>query len=286
VLEEISTVEDTPDDLIFDLHAGLLWGQHPYGYNILGTRESVSRLTADDLRRTHTHRYRRGNLVIAAAGNVQHEQFVARVADVFAAASPGGRNGTTPEPSAAAPRVERMERASAQTHVVFGARTFGHGDPRRYALVLLSSAFGGGMSSRLFQRVREELGLAYAVYSFQSFYRLAGMSGVYVGTRPEWADRAEDTIREELARIAADGLTVDELADAKGQVKGQIVLSLESSSARLHRLAGTALYDEPFRTMEETMRCVDAVTDEEIAALAADYFAPDGQTVLRLGPET
>jgi predicted Zn-dependent peptidase len=109
---------------------------------------------------------------------------------------------------------------------------------------------------------------------------------VYVGTRPEWADRAEDTIREELARIAADGLTVDELADAKGQVKGQIVLSLESSSARLHRLAGTALYDEPFRTMEETMRCVDAVTDEEIAALAADYFAPDGQTVLRLGPET
>ena len=286
VLEEISTVEDTPDDLIFDLHAGLLWGEHPYGYNILGTRESVSRLTVDDLRRTHAHRYRRGNLVVAGAGNVQHEPFVARVAEVFATASPGGRNGTTPVPTASPSRVERMERASAQTHVVFGARTFGHGDARRYALVLLSSAFGGGMSSRLFQRVREEMGLAYAVYSFQSFYRLAGMSGVYVGTRPEWADRAEDTIREELARIAAEGLSADELDDAKGQVKGQIVLSLESSSARLHRLAGTALYDEPFRTMEETMRCVDAVTDGEIAGLAADFFAPDRQTVLRLGPET
>jgi predicted Zn-dependent peptidase len=152
--------------------------------------------------------------------------------------------------------------------------------------VLLSSAFGGGMSSRLFQRVREELGLAYAVYSFQSFYRMAGMSGVYVGTRPEWADRAESTIREEMARVASAGLTTDELEDAKGQVKGQIVLSLESSSARLHRLAGTALYDEPFRTMEETMRCVDAVTGEEIAALAADYFDPAVQTVLRLGPES
>jgi predicted Zn-dependent peptidase len=284
VLEEISTVEDTPDDLVFDLHAGLLWGEHPYGYSILGTRESVSRLSADDLRRTHEHRYRRGNLVIAAAGNVQHEPFVARVSEVFSLAVPGGRNGTTPEPVVRTPLVERMERASAQTHVVFGSRTFGHGDPRRYALVLLSNAFGGGMSSRLFQRVREELGLAYAVYSFQSFYRMAGMSGVYVGTRPEWADRAEATIREELARIASAGLSVEELEDAKGQVKGQIVLSLESSSARLHRLAATALYEEPFRTMEETIRCVEAVTSEEIANLAADYFAPDQQTVLRLGP--
>jgi predicted Zn-dependent peptidase len=286
VLEEISTVEDTPDDLIFDLHAGLLWGEHPYGYNILGTRESVSRLTTDDLRRTHAHQYRRGNLVVAAAGNVQHDRFVARVEEAFADASPGGRNGSTAAPSGGAPQAERVERASAQTHVVFGARTFAHGDPRRYALVLLSSAFGGGMSSRLFQRVREELGLAYAVYSFQSFYRMAGMSGVYVGTRPEWADRAESTIREEMARVASAGLTTDELEDAKGQVKGQIVLSLESSSARLHRLAGTALYDEPFRTMEETMRCVDAVTGEEIAALAADYFDPAVQTVLRLGPES
>src|SRR5690606_10611369 len=104
VLQELSTVEDTPDDLIFDLHAGLLWGEHPYGYNILGTRESVSRLTVEDLRRTHSHSYRRGNLVIAAAGNVQHERFVARVEETFAAAPPGGRNGATPPPSAVRPQ--------------------------------------------------------------------------------------------------------------------------------------------------------------------------------------
>jgi len=284
VLEEISTVEDTPDDLIFDLHAELLWGEHPYGYSILGTRESVGRLTADDLRRTHGRAYSPANLIIAAAGSVEHDRFVGRVADTFAGAAPGARNGPPGVAATADPRCERIERASAQTHMVFGNRTFGHGDPRRYAMVLLSNAFGGGMSSRLFQRVREELGLAYAVYSFQSFYRHAGMSGIYVGTRPEWADRAESVIREELAHLAAEGLTTVELDDAKGQVKGQIVLSLESSSSRLHRLAGTALFDEPFRTMEETMRCVDAVTPDEIAALAAEYFAPDRQTVLRLGP--
>jgi predicted Zn-dependent peptidase len=285
VLEEISTVEDTPDDLVFDLHAELLWGQHPYGYSILGSRDTVSRLGTDDLRRVHERRYHRGNLVIAAAGHVVHDPFVERVAETFSQARDGSRNGTTPAPARQPARIERVERSSAQTHVVFGAPTFGHSDARRYALVLLSNAFGGGMSSRLFQRIREELGLAYAVYSFQSFYRLAGMSGIYVGTRPEGAERAELAIREELAKLAADGLTDDELDDAKGQVKGQIVISLESSSARLHRLAGTALFDEPFRTMEETMRCVDAVTGEHVAALAAEYFAPDRQTVLRLGPD-
>jgi predicted Zn-dependent peptidase len=166
-----------------------------------------------------------------------------------------------------------------------GTRTFGHGDPRRYALILLSNAFGGGMSSRLFQRVREELGLAYSVYSFQSFYKHAGISGVYVGTRPEWADKAADVIRAEAASLAAGGLTADELDDMKGQVRGQIVLSLEGSGSRLHRLAGTALYDEPFLSVDEMMRRVEAVTRDDVAALAAEYFDPDKQVVVRLGPE-
>ena len=153
-------------------------------------------------------------------------------------------------------------------------------------MVLLSNAFGGGMSSRLFQRVREELGLAYAVYAYQSFYADAGISGVYVGTRPEWAQRAETIVNEEMARLAAGGLSAEELDDAKGQVKGQIVLSLESSSARLHRLAGTELYDEPFRTMDEITRLVDAVTLDVAAELAVEYFSPERQSLLRLGPDT
>ena len=284
VLEEILTVEDTPDDLVFDLHAALLWGAHPYGYSILGTRDTVAALSVDDLRRVHGERYRRGNLIVAAAGNVEHDRFVAMVDGHFRAATPGAprANGRTP----AVPRPVRraVSRATAQTHLVWGHSTFGHGDLRRYALVLLSNALGGGMSSRLFQRVREELGLAYAVYSFQSFYADAGVSGVYVGTRPEWADRAEAAVARELARAAAEGLTPEELADTKGQVKGQIVLSLESASARLHRLAGTELYGEPFRTLDEITVLVEAVSLDDIAALAAAYCRPDEQSVLRLGP--
>jgi predicted Zn-dependent peptidase len=286
VLEEIATVEDTPDDLVFDLHAELMWGSHPYGYSILGTPETVTTLSADDLRRVHTGKYQPANIVVAAAGNVDHDRFVDRVAAEFLGKRPAGSgsrsNGQVPVPEATYCR-SCVERGTAQTHLVWGRPTFGQGDPRRYALVLLSNAFGGGMSSRLFQRVREELGLAYSVYSYQSFYADAGVSGVYVGTRPEWADRAEDVITAELAAVARDGITADELADVKGQIKGQVVLSLESSSSRLHRLAGTELYDEPFRSMDEITALVEAVTLDEVAALAAEYFLPDQQTLLRLG---
>jgi predicted Zn-dependent peptidase len=140
------------------------------------------------------------------------------------------------------------------------------------------------MSSRLFQRVREELGLAYAIYSFQSFYKDAGISGVYVGTRPEWADKAADVIRDEFRKLSTHGITEEELSDMKGQVKGQIVLSLEGPGSRLQRLAGTALYDEPYLSIDEMIRRVDAVTLDEIAALAAEYFNPDHQVTVRLGP--
>ncbi|HEY8484814.1 MAG TPA: pitrilysin family protein [Longimicrobiales bacterium] len=286
VLEEIATVEDTPDDLVFDLHARALWGDHPLGYSILGTRETVSRIGVAELRRAHERGYRARNLIVAAAGNIQHAEVVERVAELFGGRVAGGEPLEVPPPRMLEPREERLERATAQTHVVFGTQTFGHGDPRRYALALLSNAFGGGMSSRLFQRVREELGLAYSVYSYQSFYREAGVSGVYVGTRHEWADRAVEVIREELARLAREGLTEEELEDAKGQVKGQMVLALESTGARLHRLAGFALYGEPFLTVDELMARVDAVTRDEVAELASEYFAPERQVILRLGPRT
>lgn len=290
VLEEIATVEDTPDDLVFDLHSELLWGEHPYGYSILGTPDSVGALTTDDLRRVHNDRYHDGRLLIVAAGHVQHDAVLEAVQRAFGSArdgnGPGGRDADRGNGSSegAGPVRSVVERATAQTHLAWGCPTFGHGDPRRFAMVLLSNGFGGGMSSRLFQRVREELGLAYSVFAYQSFYADAGVSGVYVGTRPEWADRAELVVNEELARLAAHGFTADELNDAKGQVKGQIVLSLESSSSRLHRLAGTDLYGEPFRTMDEITALVDAVTLDDVAALAAQYFSPDRQSLLRLGP--
>jgi predicted Zn-dependent peptidase len=286
VLEEISTVEDTPDDLIFDLHASALWGDHPYGYSILGTRETVGALRDADLKRVHEREYRKPNIVVAAVGNIKHDFIVDRIAKLFDAAPNGAASTEYRDPPPIAPHEQRFVRPTSQTHIVFGSRTFGHGDPRRYALVLLSNAMGGGMSSRLFQKVREELGLAYAVYSFQSFYKNAGVSGVYVGTRPEWADRAAAVIKAEMRALCDNGLTTDELADMKSQVEGQIVLSLEGSGSRLHRLAGTALYDEPYLSVDEIMSRVEAVTHDDINALAAEFFDPDKQVVLRLGPET
>jgi predicted Zn-dependent peptidase len=285
ILEEISTVEDTPDDLIFELQSKALWNGHPYGHSILGTRETIAQLTATDLQRVHRSAYSRPNIVIAAAGHVAHEPFVRRVESLFAGAP---TNGTTPlvavvdtEPVAHI----RQTRDTAQTHVTLAARTFGHPDPRRYAFVLLSNAMGGGMSSRLFQRVREELGLAYSVYSFQSFYRNAGLSGVYVGTRPEWGDRALEVIRAEMMRVARSGLDAQELQDAKGQLKGQLALSLESSGGRMHRLAAFELYEESFQNLDELTARIDAVTQDDVAAVAAEYWDPDRHTLVRLGPE-
>ena len=284
VLEEIAGVDDTPDDLVFELHGEELWGTHPYGHSILGTRETVSGLDSAALRDVHARAYRRPNLVVGAVGNLEHEAFVALVEEQLATVPNGAQNPPIALPQASPGGEKVIERDTSQTHIVFGSSTFGHADPRRYAMVMLSSAFGGGMSSRLFQKVREELGLAYAVYAFQSFYGAAGICGVYVGTRPEWAERVTEVVTDEMAQIARDGLTPDELDDVRGQMKGQLVLSLESTSARLGRVAGTALYEEPFQTAEQLLAKVDAVTAEDIAALAAEYLDPARQTVVRLGP--
>jgi predicted Zn-dependent peptidase len=244
VLEEIAQVEDTPDDLVFELHNESLWRGHPYGRSILGTKESVTDMTATRLRELHTTRYSGSNLIVAGAGNVQHEDFTARVAALFGGVPAGLGVGPLETPAGTKSGVERSERDSAQTHIVFGTDVPGHAHPDRYALALLSTALGGGMSSRLFQKVREELGLCYSVYTYQSFYSVSGVAGVYVGTRPATAEKAAGAVRDELSRVAAEGLPDQELEQTKSQVKGQIVLSLESSGARLHRLASFALHEE------------------------------------------
>lgn len=284
VLEEIAAVEDTPDDLVFELHTEALWPDHPYGHSILGTRETVAGFTTDALRALHRSAYRRPNLVVAAAGAVEHEHVVAAVDRLFDGVPDGG----SPPEVAPAPPVpvadRQVERAGTQSHLVMGGRSVRQADPRRYALILLSSAVGGGMSSRLFQRVREELGLAYAVFTFQSFYRTGGTLGVYVGTRPEWADRAEGVIRDELERVAAEGLTAAEVGDAKGQVKGRMVLDLESPGGRVTRLALQELYDEPRRTVGELIERIDAVTHTDIVEVATEYMDPEQWLTVQLGP--
>ncbi|CAN5755064.1 pitrilysin family protein [soil metagenome] len=286
VLEEIATVDDTPDDLVFELHGEAMWGEHPYGRSILGTRESVEELGAETLRRIHRDRYRKGELIVAAAGHLEHEGIVETIAERFGAL-PGTDHLPVPDIDFAdgGPPVElHVQRETAQTHVVFGSRTPPRSDPQRYPLSLISAAFGGGMSSRLFQRVREEMGLAYSIYSFQSFYSRAGVSGVYVGTRPEGAERAVDAIREEFGKVRREGLSDDELREVKDQVKGQVMLSLENTSSRLFRLAGFALYDQPRLTLDQLLERIESVTRDEVMEAAERCFNPDRQAILRLGP--
>lgn len=284
VLEEIAQVEDTPDDLVFDVHAASLWQDHPYGRPILGTRESVTALSADRLRAIHQRGYVGANIVVAGAGNIDHREFVDRVERHFGALRAGEPTAPLDKAPTTSDGVVRMPRDSAQTHIVFGSLGPEHASADRFPVVLLSSALGGGMSSRLFQRVREELGLCYSVFSFQSFYRHAGMVGVYVGTRPATADAASEAIRAELARVAEDGLPDDEFERTKNQMKGQITLSLESTGARLYRLASFALYEEPFMGLDDLLARIDAVTREDVARVAARYYAPGSQLEVRLGP--
>jgi predicted Zn-dependent peptidase len=279
-------VDDTPDDLVFELHSEALWGSHPYGYSILGTRDTVSSLRTADLEALHHRSYRPGQLIVAASGNVNHDALLETLERTGWTAREAGdvERLTVPPPVAEPPIRRHVNRDGAQTHLVVGSATVAHGDPRRHAVVLLSSLLGGGMSSRMFQRVREELGLAYAVYTFQSFHADVGVHGVYVGTSRETARQALDAINLDLADVATNGLPPDELAMGKSQLKGQVTLSLESVSSRMYRCAGVELYGEPFRTLDEMLALIDNVTADQVAEVAREFFAPERQTVVSLGP--
>jgi predicted Zn-dependent peptidase len=291
VLEEISTVLDTPDDQVFDLAYETLWPEHSYGFQILGTRETVGALSTDDLKQLHGQAYFPGNCVIAGAGNFAHEALLESVAKQgwFDREAGGGKGDGAPPPAAPVPPavrggVRHLEKDSAQTHIVFGTDTVPYADQRKFALLVLSNIFGGGMSSRLFQRIREELGLAYAIYSFTSFYRAMGVAGVYVGTQPARAAEAIAAIREEYARFAREGLAGTALDDAKQQTLGQLMLSLESPTAKMYRLASTSVNGERYLSLDEMLATVAALTADDMASAASEFFQPERQTIVSLGP--
>src|SRR6185437_611537 len=190
----------------------------------------------------------------------------------------------SPAPSPQPPSSRHVARDAAQTHTVAGTVAMPHGDPRRFPLLLLSTLLGGGMSSRLFQRVREELGLAYAISTYQSFHADTGMHGVYVATSPESAREALDVIVAELHEVVADGLPAAEIAMGRQQLKGQITLSLESVSSRMYRAASVELYGEPFQSLDQLLAQIDAITDDDVLAVAREFFDPERFTVVSLGP--
>lgn len=288
ILEEISMVDDTPDDVIFDIHNRALWGTHAHGFPILGTRETVQSLDVSHLTALHSRAYHPGRLVIAASGNVQHDQLL----DTLIANGWGDRITGDVTPFAVekvtpmAPQAQHVLRKDiSQTHVVLGSAGIAHGDPRRFAFALLSTLLGGGMSSQLFQRVREELGLAYNVHTFSSSYADIGIHGVYLASSPETAQEALNAVREVLAQAVDNGLSEADLMAGKRQLRGQLVLSMEGVSSRMYRAATTALYGEPHRTIDELLALVDAVDDVTIRDVARSLFDPTQQTIVSLGPK-
>jgi len=289
VLEEINTVEDTPDDQVFDLSYQALWPEHPYGYAILGTKETVGALSTADLKSLHGRAYFPANCVIAAAGNLTHDGLMDELGKqgwFDRETGIGNRESkpAVPVPPAVRGTEARFPKDTAQTHIVFATDTVPYADRRKYALLVIANIFGGGMSSRLFQRIREELGLAYAIYAFTSFYRQMGVAGVYVGTQPKTAQQAADAIRDEYAKLAREGLSGDALAAAKQQTQGQLMLGLESPAARMYRLAAFAVHGEPFQTLDQVLATVGSLTEDEIAGAAAEFWDPARQTVVWLGP--
>jgi predicted Zn-dependent peptidase len=199
-------------------------------------------------------------------------------------AAASGSVSSPPAPAPAAPSRKLIARDSHQAHIVFGSTTIPVADATRPAFLVVSTLFGGGMSSRLFQRVREELGLAYAVYGYQSLYSEVGVHGVYVGTAPDTAERARQAVNDELQRLVDHGVAEDELSLGREQLIGQFLLSLESAGSRMQRAASSELYGEPFRSVDEVIQRIESVTTADALAVAQKWFAPERQTVLTLGP--
>jgi predicted Zn-dependent peptidase len=283
ILEEIARVEETPEDLVFELHAEHLYGDHPYGKPILGTRETVESIDRTDLRGLHAQAYAPSNLIVAVAGDVEHEDLVERVARSLPTSPPVERPDV-PCPERPGQGTRRVDRpGGTQVHIVVGCPGLEYGAALRHAAVLVSTALGGGMSSRLFQRIREERGLAYSVFSFHSFYRRGGHLGAYVGTHEATAGEAREAVEAELRVVAETGLEPAEIEITKEQVKGQVMLALEAPAARMHRLANVALYDEPYRSLEEVTALIDGISEEDLRAAGALYH-PARLAVLELWP--
>jgi predicted Zn-dependent peptidase len=286
VYDEIALVHDTPDDVVFEEHNAALWGEHPYGYSILGTRESLGALSEESIRALHGDVYRPGNVVVAAAGNVQHDQLITVMKESGWHDVPAGGRAepVRPNPIPSPASRTHVSRDSQQAHVVFGSTTIRMADASRPAYLVVSALLGGGMSSRLFQRVREQMGLAYSVYGFHSFHSDVGVHGVYVGTGPDTAERAVDAVSDELRRLVDDGIREDELETGRQQLIGQFILSQESVGARMQRVAGRELYAEPYRTVDEIIQRIESVTPADALQVAQQWFTPERQTVVVLGP--
>lgn len=285
VLEEIRMVQDDPEDLVQELHTGLVMGRHPLSRPILGQEATITRLRRQDLLDYIETHYRPQEMVLAVAGNFDQRQLEKTMARTFGrrrqTASTVPRKRWPPEICGG---VIMKRKPLEQVHLCVGLKGIPAGHKDRYAAYVLNSVLGGSVSSRLFQEVREKRGLAYSIYSFLSGYSDGGTITIYAGTRTREVERVLDLIRLEIRRMAAYGIERSELKRTKDQMKGSLMLSLESSHSRMNKLAKDELIAGAHTSLDEMLSEIDAVTERQIFHVAQDLFAPGTMAITGLGP--
>ncbi len=290
ILEEIAMSDDDPADLVHDQFAQAVFGDTPLGRPVLGTVDSIEQLSRATINGYYRRHYRPETMVVAAAGNLDHAHVVRLVRKAFASAGALGDRSTAPEP----PRLGGRQRArrpgtvvhhrpTEQANFVLGVPGIPRVDDRRFALGVLNGVLGGGMSSRLFQEVREKRGLAYSVYSYHTQYADTGLFGVYAGCQPDRVDEVLDLCRTELAKVVDDGITAEELARGQAQLRGALVLGLEDTGSRMSRIGKSELVYGELLGVPELLRRIEAVTLDDVRALARDLLRTP-PTLAVIGP--
>jgi predicted Zn-dependent peptidase len=282
VIEEIARSEDSPDEHIHEIFSKALWPHHPIGLPILGTREIVGGFDHERSSAFRTRHYLTGNAVVAASGNVDHDDLVSLVEQHLQL--PDGLRSQRPAAHAtSSSRIAVLNKVTEQAHICYGVSTMNAHHPDRFALNILDGILGGGMSSRLYQEIREKRGLAYAVYSFTALYQDTGEFGVYSGTRPENAEEVIRLIQNEVEKIAAHGVKADELDRVRQAAKGHLVLGMESTRNRMTRLGKNEVTGGEILSADEIMERFNAVTMEDLKRVSAEVLSED-KVLAVIGP--
>ncbi len=273
IFEEINMVEDTPDDLVSEMFTEAFWPDHPLGRPILGTKKSVGGFRREELLSFFRAVYRPANMVISAAGHLDHKQTSELVQKHFGDLKRGGRKSEATPPVAAAKVVARSKKELEQVHLCMGAPAFGQDHPDRYGVYVLNTVLGGSMSSRLFQNVREKRGLVYSIGSGMSAYADAGAFTIYAGTSAESVDEVIDLTMEELRRIKGEVVPAEELRRAKDHLKGSLMLSLENTGSRMSHLARQEIYFGRRFSMDEILAGIETVSADDVQRIASHIFS-------------
>ncbi|MCC5914874.1 MAG: insulinase family protein [Balneolaceae bacterium] len=285
VLEEMKMYKDSPDDYIFELFSSQVFNGHPIGRPIIGFEETVSSFSRQDLYDYIASRYRPDNLLVAVAGNVDHDKVIELISEKLDLEATGE---TTNEEQPLTPyetTQQKAYKAIEQTHMIMGRRALNYDHPDKYLLLLANTILGGGMSSRLHQNIREKYGYCYSIGTFNQSYTDSGLFGVYIGTDKGYVDHVRELITKEFEKIQSEPVGKEELSEAKTQLKGKLMLSQESTSNRMTRLAKSELYFNRFVTLDELVENIDAVTSEDLLEFSKEFFNIDEYSETLLLPE-